>query len=148
MSSFNKVILLGNLTRDPDLRYTPNDGKAVATFGLAVNEKTKQGDQWKDTVSYIDIVTFGKTAENCEKYLFKGSQALVEGKFRQRRWDDKETGQKRSKLEVLAQSVVFMPKSGRGTMGSDEGRRDATVPPGMAEAFPGAHAVDESEIPF
>lgn len=146
MTSFNKVILLGNLTRDPEVRYTPGDAKAVASFGLAVNEKYRSGDQLKETVSYIDIVVWGKSAENCGKYLFKGDAALIEGKFRQRRWDDKETGAKRSKLEVVAQTVTFMPKGGaRGT--KDEGTRDEGADK-VREAFPDAQAVDEGEIPF
>ena len=136
MTSFNKVILLGNLTRDPEVRYTPN-GSAVASFALAVNRKYKQGDETKEEVSYIDIVVFGKQAENCGQYLNKGDGALIEGRLQQRRWDDKETGQKRSKVEVAAQTVTFMPK--RSGQGGGQGR--------AAEPAPEA-PVDDSEIPF
>ena len=138
MTSFNKVILLGNLTRDPEVRYTPN-GSAVASFALAVNRKYKQGDEMKEEVSYIDIVVFGKQAENCGQYLNKGDAALIEGRLQQRRWDDKETGQKRSKVEVAAQSVTFMPK--RQSTGGQVGG------PGHAEPMP-EPAVDEGDIPF
>ena len=100
MTSFNKVILLGNLTRDPEVRYTPN-GIAVANFAIAVNRKYKQGEETKEEVSYIDIVVFGKQAENCGQYLNKGDAALIEGRLQQRRWDDKETGQKRSKTATM-----------------------------------------------
>lgn len=113
MASFNKVILLGNLTRDPEVRYTPS-GAAVASFAIAVNRKYKQGEETKDEVSYIDIVVFGKTAENCGQYLNKGDAILVEGRLQQRRWDDKDSGQKRSKVEVVAQIVNFMPKKNTG----------------------------------
>jgi single-strand DNA-binding protein len=138
MTSFNKVILLGNLTRDPEVRYTPN-GSAVASFALAVNRKYKQGDEMKEEVSYIDIVVFGKQAENCGQYLNKGDAALIEGRLQQRRWDDKETGQKRSKVEVAAQSVTFMPK--RQSAGGQVGGQ------GHAEPMP-EPAVDEGDIPF
>ena len=109
MASFNKVILLGNLTRDPEVRYTPN-GIAVASFAIAVNRKYKQGDETKEEVSYIDIVVFGKQAESCGQYINKGDSVLIDGRLQQRRWDDKETGQKRNKVEVVANQVNFMPK--------------------------------------
>jgi single-strand DNA-binding protein len=109
MASFNKVILLGNLTRDPEVRYTPN-GIAVASFAIAVNRKYKQGDETREEVSYIDIVVFGKQAESCGQYINKGDSVLIDGRLQQRRWDDKETGQKRNKIEVVANQVNFMPK--------------------------------------
>jgi single-strand DNA-binding protein len=143
MTSFNKVILLGNLTRDPEIRYTPG-GAAVASFALAVNRKYKQGDDFKTEVSYIDIVVFGKQAENCGQYLHKGDPALIEGRLQQRRWDDRETGQKRSKVEVAAQSVTFMPK-GRGQRTDDRGQAGG-VPADVADVFP--DATGEDNIPF
>lgn len=137
MNSFNRVILLGNLTRDPEVRYTPG-GTAVASFALAVNRRYKQGDETKDEVSYIDIVVFGKTAENCGQYINKGDAILVEGRIQQRRWDDKETGQKRSKVEVVAQTVNFMPKrSGQTGQGAKQEHEPLPEPP-----------VDEGDIPF
>lgn len=132
MTSFNKVILLGNLTRDPEIRYMPN-GTAVANFALAVNRKYRQGDETKEEVSFIDVVVFGKNAENCGQYLNKGDAALIEGRLQQRRWDDKETGQKRSKVEVAAQSVTFMPKRTSGH--------------GQSEPLP-EPPVDIDDIPF
>jgi single-strand DNA-binding protein len=138
MTSFNKVILMGNLTRDPEVRYTPN-GSAVANFAIAVNRKYKQGDETREEVSYIDIVVFGKQAENCGQYLNKGDAALIEGRLQQRRWDDKDTGQKRSKVEVAAQSVTFMPKR-QSSGGSGSGQS-------QAEQAPEA-PVDEGDIPF
>jgi len=119
MNSFNRVILLGNLTRDPEVRYIPS-GTAVASFSLAVNRKFKQGDETKDEVSYIDIIAFGKTAENCGQYLGKGDAVLIEGRLQQRRWDDKDSGQKRSKVEVVVQTLNFMPrKSGEQQQASE-----------------------------
>jgi single-strand DNA-binding protein len=141
MTSFNKVILLGNLTRDPEVRYTPS-GTAVASFALAVNRKYKQGDETKEEVSYIDIVVFGKQAENCGQYLNKGDAALIEGRLQQRRWDDKETGQKRSKVEVAAQAVTFMPKRQQGGAGGGSGSSQS-----HGEPLP-EPPVDDSDIPF
>ncbi len=138
MTSFNKVILLGNLTRDPEVRYTPN-GIAVASFTLAVNRRYKQGEENKEEVSYIDIVVFGKQAESCGQYINKGDSVLVDGRLQQRRWET-EDGQKRSKIEVVAQSVNFMPKrswSGQGGGGSQSQTEPVPEPP-----------VDEGEIPF
>jgi single-strand DNA-binding protein len=140
MVSFNKVVLLGNLTRDPEVRYTPG-GTAVASFAIAVNRRYKQGDETKDEVSYIDIVVFGKQAEACGQYLNKGDGILVDGRLQQRRWDDKETGQKRSKVEVVAQSVNFMPKRS-GSQQSAGGRGGAESEP-MPEP-----PVGEDDIPF
>ncbi len=128
MASFNRVILMGNLTRDPELRYNPN-GTAVCNFSLALSRRYKQGDEFKEEVSYIDIVVFAKQAENCGQYLQKGNGVLVEGRLQQRRWET-DDGQKRSKVEVVAGSVQFMP-----------GRQP--------EAEPSAgEPVDEGDIPF
>jgi single-strand DNA-binding protein len=134
MTSFNKVILLGNLTRDPEVRYTPN-GIAVASFAIAVNRKYKQGDETKEEVSYIDIVVFGKQAESCGQYINKGDSVLIDGRLQQRRWETEE-GQKRTKIEVVAQSVNFMPKRSSGGQGH-----------GHAEPAP-ENPVDEGDIPF
>ncbi len=136
MNSFNRVILLGNLTRDPEVRYTPS-GTAVASFAIAVNRRYKQGDETKDEVSYIDIVVFGKTAENCGQYINKGDAILVEGRLQQRRWET-EDGQKRNKVEVVAQLVNFMPKrSGQAAQGGKHEQEPVPEPP-----------VDEGDIPF
>lgn len=107
---YNKVILIGNLTKDPELRYTPQ-GTPVASFRLAVNYRYKQNDDMKQETTFIDIVIFGKQAESCSQYLNKGSSALVEGRLQERRWES--DGQQRSKFEVVAQSVKFLsPKKG------------------------------------
>jgi single-strand DNA-binding protein len=105
---FNKVILVGNLTRDPEVRYTPQ-GTSVCNFGIAVNRKYKQGDELKEEVTFISIVVFGKQADTCGQYLNKGSGVLVEGRLQERRWET-EDGQKRSKYEVVAQSVRFLSR--------------------------------------
>ena len=101
MASFNKVILMGNLTKDPEIRAIPN-GTAVANFRIAVNHRYKQGEETKDDVCFIDIVTFGKQAENCGQFLHKGNGIIVDGRLQERRWETAE-GQKR----VLSQSLLF-----------------------------------------
>lgn len=141
MASFNKVILMGNLTKDPELRYTPN-GTAVASFSLAVNRRYKQGDEFKDEVCYIDIVVFGKQAENCGQYLGKGHGIIVDGRLQQRRWET-EDGQKRSKHEVVAQSIRFLSKRDDSSLPSGppgkEGGLDDTNIPSQSE---------DNDVPF
>jgi single-strand DNA-binding protein len=105
---FNKIILLGNLTRDPELRYTPQ-GTSVCNFGIAVNRKYKQAEEMKEEVTFINVVVFGKQADTCGQYLNKGSSVLVEGRLQERRWETEE-GQKRSKHEVVAQNVRFLSR--------------------------------------
>jgi len=106
MSSYNKVILVGNLTRDPEIRYTQS-GTAVASFSLAVNNKYKQGDETKEDVCFIGIVFFGKQAETVAQYLEKGKSVLIEGRLNQSTWET-DDGQKRSKHEVIAHAFKFM----------------------------------------
>ena len=105
---FNKIILIGNLTRDPEMRYTPQ-GTSVCNFGIAVNHKYKQGEEMKEEVTFINVAVFGKQADACGQYLNKGSSVLVEGRLQERRWETEE-GQKRSKHEVVAQNVRFLSK--------------------------------------
>jgi single-strand DNA-binding protein len=108
MASFNKVILVGNLTRDPELRYTPK-GTAVAKIGLAVNHAwTTDTGEKKEEVTFVDVDVFGRTAENVGQYLKKGFPALVEGRLRLNTWDDKQTQKKRSQLSVVAELVQFL----------------------------------------
>lgn len=122
MAGFNKVILMGNLTRNPELRYTPS-GTPVASFGLAVSRRFKQGDDLKEEVCFVDIVVFGRQAEHCGQYLSKGNGAIIEGRLQQRRWET-EDGQKRSKHEVVAQTVTFMPKRQDGGAGAEPPMHD------------------------
>jgi single-strand DNA-binding protein len=113
MASFNKVILLGNLTRDPELRYTPQ-GSAVCEFALALNYvyTNKQTGQKVEEVSFIDIVAWGKTGEICAEYLKKGRQVMIEGRLKQDTWEDKNTKQKQSKLKVVLESFSFIDGGG------------------------------------
>jgi single-strand DNA-binding protein len=141
MASLNKVILLGNLTRDPELRYTPN-GTAVSSFGLAVNRRYRQGDDWKDEVCFIDIVAFSRQAEIAGEYLSKGRLALIEGRLRWRTWESQD-GQKRSKHEVVADMIHLMPRA------RDEGavRSSPEEVPGGGEEMD-ISLPEEDDIPF
>lgn len=105
---FNKIILVGNLTRDPELRYTPQ-GTPVSQLAIAVKSRVKQGEEWKDETLFIDVNVFGRTAENCCEYLSKGGGVIVEGRLRERKWETPD-GQKKSKCDVVAQTVKFLPK--------------------------------------
>lgn len=124
MSAFNKVILMGNLTRDPEMRYT-SSGKTIANFGLAINRNylSKDGEK-KEEVDFFDISAWDKTAELCNQYLEKGSGVLIEGRLKQERWED-DGGNKRSKIVVVASAVQFLS---RGQKGDNSGPGDTSAP--------------------
>lgn len=122
---YNRIILIGNLTKDPEVRYTPG-GTAVTTLRLAVSSKSRQGEETKDDTLFIDIVVFGKQAESCGQYLSKGNPVLVEGRLRERRWESE--GTQRSKFEVLASTVRFLPKRD-GRQAPAEGSSYHDAPP-------------------
>ena len=124
MTGINKVFLLGNLTRDPELRYTAN-GFAVAGFGIAVNRRYKQDNEWKEEACFIDITVWGKRAESCAEYLHKGSAAFIEGRLNFRSWET-EQGQKRNKLEVVATNVQFLSRAPKDN-NSFESRKDSNI---------------------
>jgi single-strand DNA-binding protein len=133
--AFNKVIVTGNLTRDPDLKWLPS-GKAVCNFSIALNDSYKRDDTWVDTVSYLDIQVFDKRAETCNEYLFKGKQVLVEGKLHQRRWEAKD-GTKRSKIDIIASNVMFLGS------GKDEKRSDNS-----GDSQTDFEAAPDTDVPF
>jgi len=123
---------MGNLTRDPELRFT-SGGTAVASFGLAVNRKFKQGEEWKEEVCFVDITVWAKQGENCAEYLHKGSLVFIEGRLNYQTWEA-DGGQKRSKLEVVANNVQFLTKQGA--------KMD------MGSGSPPSSAPDADDIPF
>ena len=116
MATFNKVILIGNLTKDPELKYT-SSGMATAKFSLAINHKTGKCDNKKEEVDFFDIETWDKLAELASEYLSKGSAVLIEGRLKQDRWQD-DNGNQRSRVKIVAQALQFMPK-GDGSKGKD-----------------------------
>jgi single-strand DNA-binding protein len=153
MPSFNKAVLMGNLTRDPELRTIPS-GAQVCNFDLAMNRVyTTQAGERKEEVCYMTIVVWGKQGENCAQYLKKGRQALVEGHLQQRSWTTPE-GQRRSKLEVVAERVQFLG-DGQGSRVTTAPDPDADPPAHVPEADPPAQIPDadppapsDDEVPF
>ena len=149
MASFNKVILLGNLTRDPEVRYTPK-GSAVCDLGIAVNRSyTLDSGEKREEVTYVDVVLWARLAEIAGEYLKKGRPIFIEGRLQLDTWDDKQSGQKRSKLRVIGETMQLLggrpPGAGGGEGGERESRPSKTTPPPKAaeKAEP-----DEDEIPF
>ena len=144
--NINSVVLVGNLTRDPELRHTPS-GTAVTTLRIAVNDRVKRGEEWTDAAYYFDVTVWGRTAENCAQYLAKGRPVGVQGKLTWREWDAQD-GSKRQSVEVVADNVQFL--GSRGEDGGGEGGGQQFVPQGAAQAssadFPAAAADDD--IPF
>jgi single-strand DNA-binding protein len=113
MASFNRVILMGNLTRDPELRYTPS-GMAVTDIGLAVNDRRKNATgEWVDEVTFVDVTLWGRTAEIASEYLSKGSPALFEGRLKLDSWEGND-GQKRTKLKVVGERMQLLGGRGEG----------------------------------
>lgn len=151
MASFNKVLLLGNLTRDPEVRYTPK-GTAVTEIGMAVNRVyTAESGEKREEVTFVDVTLWGRTAEVAGEYLKKGRPVFIEGRLQLDSWDDKQTGQKRSKLKVVADGMQLIGgRPGGGGGDADEGsgpsrssRSSAPPPAKSAPAQP-----DDDEIPF
>jgi single-strand DNA-binding protein len=160
MASFNKVILLGNLTRDPEVRYTPK-GTAVADLGIAVNRTyTAENGEKREEVTFVDVTFWGRTAENAGQYLKKGRPVFIEGRLQLDSWDDKQSGQKRTKLKVVGELLQFLGggRGGGGEAGepdemgsgaSDYGggapRRSNATPPPRPSRPP---EPDDDDIPF
>ena len=174
MASYNRVILMGNLTRDAEMRSLPS-GMPVADLGLAVNDRyqDKQSGEWVDRPNFIDCTAFGKQAESIDRFFKKGSAILIEGKLRFEQWDDKQTGQKRSKIKVVIDQWNFCdaPRgSGGGGGGGGYGGGNAGAGGGGGSyggrgggdyapsgggggasgggGAPAHQAIDEDDIPF
>jgi len=155
MASFNKVILLGNLTRDPEVRYTPK-GSAVCDLGVAVNRVyTTDSGEKREEATFVDVTFWGRTAEVAGEYLKKGRPIFIEGRLQLDSWEDKQSGQKRSKLKVIGETMQLLggrAAAGAGAAGdeSDEDRQSrssgkASSPPPKSSAPP---EPDDDEIPF
>ena len=151
MASFNKVILLGNLTRDPEVRYTPK-GTAVTELGMAVNRVyTAENGEKREEATFVDVTLWGRTAEIAGEYLKKGRPVFIEGRLQLDTWDDKQSGQKRSKLKVVGEGLQLIgsrPGGAGGGGGDEEGagapRSSKPAPPPKAAPS----GPDDDEIPF
>lgn len=155
MANLNKVLLIGNLTRDPELRQTPK-GTAVAQFGIAVNRTFRGEDgQSREEVTFVDLEAWGKQAETISKYMTKGRPIFIEGRLKLDQWEDKNGGGKRSKLRVVVENFQFLgSRQGGGDEGGGGGysqEREPAAPPRRATAAPAAasanNGIDE-DVPF
>ncbi len=145
MANLNKVLLLGNVTRDPEVRYTPK-GSAVCDLGIAVNRQfTLDSGEKREEVTFVEVTLWGRTAEIAGEYLRKGRPVFIEGRLQMDTWDDKQTGQKRSRLRVVGENMQLLggraPAAAPETSG--ENRKTAPPPKSTETAEP-----DEDEIPF
>lgn len=153
MASFNRVLLLGNLTRDPEIRYTPK-GSAVCDLGIALNRQyTLENGEKREEVTYVDVVLWARLAEIAAEYLKKGRPVFIEGRLQLDTWDDKQSGQKRSKLRVIGENMQLLGgRSGGGGGGPESGDDDrsarSTTPPPKAAAASAPAEPDDDEIPF
>ncbi len=149
MGSYNKVILMGNLTRKPEVRYTQS-GMAICKLGLAVNRRFKdQSGNWKEEPTFVDVTFFGKRGEAFAKYHDKGKAAFVEGELRLDQWEDKQTGEKRSKLHVVGNDWQFVG-AGNAPSGADSRESSAEWQEAPAAASGGGEVepIDVDETPF
>ena len=158
MAYLNKVFIIGNLTRDPELRVTPK-GTPICQFGIAVNRQFKdESGATRDETTFIDVEAWGKQGELVSKYLSKGSLAMVEGRLKLDQWEDKQSGQKRSKLKVVLDNVQFLSTRGGAGGGSGGGQHapGEDADPAGAErnsppaggAKPGGQEKLEEDVPF
>lgn len=150
MANLNKVMLIGNVTRDPELRYI-GSGTAVLDLGLAVNRRSKgQNGEFKEEVTFVTVTIWGKTAENCAEYLSKGRPVFIEGHMRNDNWEDKKTGEKRSKLAIVAENVQFLGQRGERTERGERGT-EPTERPARGQQAPPPHEeteLSDDDIPF
>lgn len=151
MASYNKVLLIGNLTRDPELKYTPK-GTAVARIGLAVNRRwrTESGEE-RDEVTFVDIDAFGRQAEVLAQHMKKGRPLFVEGRLRLDTWEDKNTHQKRSQLRVVLEGFSFLDSAanrGDAPANSTQSRPAPAAAPPPPPAADDAPPLDDDDVPF
>ena len=145
MASFNRVILIGNLTRDVELKYTQG-GLAIAEIGLAVNDKRKKGEEWVDEVTYVNVTYFGKVAEIINEYLSKGSPIFVEGRLKLDTWE--KDGKKHYKLHVIGEKMQMLGGRKDGSGGSGGSRSASSSSQSSSSDGDWQDATDDSEIPF
>jgi len=148
MASLNKVLLMGNLTRDVDMRYTPG-GMAVAQLGLAINRKFRDSktNEMREEVAFVDVDVWGKQAETAHQYLSKGQAVFIEGRLKFDQWDDKQTGQKRSKLKVVAERFQFVGPRPGGQGGAPRAAQGARPAPQQKPAGAPAAAPEQGAAP-
>src|ERR687894_97362 len=150
MANINRVVLVGNLTRDPELRHTPS-GMAVCSLRLAVNTRRKDGasGQWTEKPNYFNVTVWGQQGENCAQYLAKGRPVAVDGRLEWREWEAQDGSGKREAIEIVADSVQFLGGRGEGEFGPSGGGGNQYVPAGAtADADFGGPGGGDDDIPF
>lgn len=148
--NINRVVLTGNLTREPELRST-NNGFSICSLGIAVNTRRKNNatGEWEDRPNYFRVTVLGKQGENCAQYLSKGRPVAIDGRLEWRQWEDK-NGQKRESIDVIAESVQFLGgrDDGNGSTHVRETERDVPIDTGDFETAPAAAGTADDDIPF
>jgi len=160
MSSFNKVMIMGNITRDIELRYTPK-GTAVTDLGVACNRRIKQGEEWVDETTFVDVTVWGSSAEFVSKYFSKGKSIFIEGRLQMDSWTDQQSGKQRYKLKVIGENVQFAGSNNSGGGGQPQSSPQQSAPQqqqqapqpqqqqqGASPAAPDANFADDDDIPF
>lgn len=153
MSSFNKVMIMGNVTRDIEVRYTPK-GTAVTDIGVATNRRVKQGEEWVDETTFVDVTLWGRTAELAGQYLAKGRGVFIEGRLQLDSWTDQQTGKQRSRLKVVGETMQFLPGGGGGGQarpqqsGSAPVQNQSSTQGGSPAASDAPHFEEDDDIPF
>ena len=149
MASYNRVVLLGNCTRDPEVKYTPK-GTAVTELGLAVNRYySTEGGEKREESTFVDVTLWGHPAEIAGEYVKKGRPVMIEGRLQLDTWDDKQTGQKRSKLKVVGENLQLLGgRDGGGESGGGGGRSSGGGSSRPAKSAPAAEEPSDDDIPF
>ena len=138
--SLNKCFMIGNLARDPELRKLARSGTSVCDMTIAVNRKSGEHED----VAFVDVTIWGKIADNCGRYLSKGSQVLVEGYLKQESWEDRETGSRRSKLKIVAENVQFLHTGGNNR----QTRNEEPYPQAQEQQYAGRYSADDRPAPY
>jgi single-strand DNA-binding protein len=152
-ASYNRVLLIGNLTRDPEVRYT-GSGTAIARLGIAVNRRYRdRDDQWQEETTFVDVEVWGRQGENCNQYLSKGRSVFVEGRLKLDQWQDRNTGQNRSRLTVVGERVQFLGgpgdgDGGRGRSSSNRAPARSAPPPRQQQDDDEPFGIEDDEPPF
>ena len=149
MANINRVVLVGNLTRDPELRHTPS-GTAICKLRVAVNSRQKDAatGEWGEKPNYFDVTVWGNQGESCAQYLSKGRPVGIDGRLDWREWEDKQTGQKRQAVEIIADSVQFLGSRGEGGGEQSQYIPSSDVAPYRGDFAPTGASATDDDIPF
>lgn len=145
-AGLNRVSIIGNLGKDPEVRFTPS-GTAVCTLRVGATERRKEGEEYKDHTEWVSVVVFGKTAENAGKFLQKGRQVFIEGRLQTRKWEDKKTNETRYTTEVIAREIIFLGSKDSNSSTSNYSRNEPSQS-GQEHDMSANGFIEDDEIPF